>query len=69
MKISVTITSYNQKKFLGAAIDSVLGQSLQPDHVLIIDDNSNDGSRELINAYKANYPGLIDIVLLDIIAR
>jgi len=63
MKISVTITSYNQIRFLAEAIDSVLGQSLQPDHILIIDDNSSDGSQELIKAYKANHPDLVDILL------
>lgn len=63
MKIAVTITSYNQIKYLREAIDSVLQQTMQPDHLLIIDDNSNDGSQDLIKAYKENHPGLIDIIL------
>ena len=59
MKISVYITSYNQKGFLKEAIDSVLNQTLQPYEIIIVDDTSTDGSQDLINDYKKNYPDLI----------
>lgn len=63
MKVAVTVISYNQIKYLGEAINSVLRQTLKPDYILIIDDNSNDGSQELIQSYKAKNPHLIDIKL------
>jgi len=59
MKISVYITSYNQKDFLREAIDSVLNQTLKPFEIIIVDDASTDGSKYLINNYKKNYPDLI----------
>jgi glycosyltransferase involved in cell wall biosynthesis len=59
MKISVYITSYNQKHYLPEAIESVLNQTLKPYQLIIIDDYSEDGSQELISAYHARYPKLI----------
>ncbi|SRX55355.1 glycosyltransferase family 2 protein [Aequorivita sp. CIP111184] len=56
MKISVYITSYNQKAFLQEAIESVLAQTLQPFEIIIVDDCSSDGSQELIKEYFNKYP-------------
>lgn len=58
-KISVVITSYNQKQFLAEAIESVIAQTLRPDEILIADDRSTDGSIELIESYAACHPGWI----------
>lgn len=55
MKISVYITSYNQKDYLKEAIDSVLNQTFKPFEILIVDDCSMDGSRELIRSYAKEY--------------
>ncbi len=62
MDICVTVISYNQIEYLGQAIDSVLGQTVRPDRLLIIDDYSDDGSQELIRSYKNNYPELVDTI-------
>ena len=59
MKISVIITSYNQKKYLIEAIESVLFQTLKPFQIIIIDDCSTDGSQEVIAGYYSRYPTLI----------
>lgn len=59
MKISVYITSYNQKSYLKEAIDSVLGQTLLPFEIWIVDDASTDGSQELIANYCNKFPELI----------
>jgi glycosyltransferase involved in cell wall biosynthesis len=48
MKISVIIPTYNRKKTLARAIQSVINQSLSPFEVLIIDDGSNDGTEEWV---------------------
>ncbi|MEL6812390.1 MAG: glycosyltransferase family 2 protein [Bacteroidota bacterium] len=59
MKISVYITSYNQKEYLKVAVDSVLAQTLQPYEIVIVDDCSSDGSQEVINEYCEAHPSLI----------
>ena len=58
-KISVFITSYNQKKYLVETIESVLTQTLNPHQIIIVDDFSNDGSQELIAKYAQKYPNLV----------
>ena len=65
MKITVSITSYNQKGYLKEAIDSVLLQTVKPHQIIIIDDCSDDGSRELISDYKNTYPDLITSISHD----
>jgi len=59
MKISVFITSYNQKAYLIEAIESVLSQTLRPFEIIIVDDCSTDGSQEVIGRYAQAYPELI----------
>lgn len=59
MRISVFITSYNQKRFLIEAIESVLNQTVKPFEIIVVDDCSTDGSRELIAAYASRYTELL----------
>jgi glycosyltransferase involved in cell wall biosynthesis/Tfp pilus assembly protein PilF len=62
LKVSVYITSYNQKKFLTQAIESVLNQTLKPDQIIIVDDCSTDGSQKIIDRYERQHPDLIQTV-------
>jgi len=59
MRISVYITSYNQKHYLREAIESALGQTLKPCQIAIVDDHSSDGSQQLIAGFHSRYPDLI----------
>lgn len=65
MNISVYITSYNQKAYLQEAIDSVLAQTLPPEQIIVVDDNSSDGSQDLIAGYRSRYPDLITPIFHD----
>jgi glycosyltransferase involved in cell wall biosynthesis len=58
MRISVYITSYNQKEYLVEAIESVLNQTLRPFQIVVVDDCSTDGSQELIASYASKYGDL-----------
>lgn len=61
-RISVFITSYNQKTYLREAIDSVLVQTLSPYEIIVVDDSSTDGSQDLIQGYAKRYPDLIKTI-------
>ena len=55
MKISVVISSYNQRKRLRHCLDSAVKMKCKmADEIelIVADDNSTDGSRELIQSYK-----------------
>ena len=49
--VSIVITNHNYARFLGEAIDSALQQSYAPCDVIVVDDGSNDSSREVLAHY------------------
>ena len=55
MKISIILPTYNRAElFLSRAIDSVINQSYKDWELIIIDNNSIDNTKDLINSYKNN---------------
>ncbi|MDE2774578.1 MAG: glycosyltransferase family 2 protein [Chloroflexota bacterium] len=52
-KVSVILTSYNNGKYLGAAIDSILTQEFDDFELILVDDASRDDSAQIIKAYEA----------------
>lgn len=51
--VSVIIPVYNGSKYVKRAIDSVLAQTYKAIELVVVDDGSTDGSREVISAYGA----------------
>ncbi|NHM29991.1 glycosyltransferase family 2 protein [Neobacillus terrae] len=47
-KISIIITTYNRKDYLYQAINSILEQNYPNKEIIVIDDNSSDGTDELM---------------------
>ena len=55
MNISVIIPTFNRKETLKRAIQSVVMQSYTPYEIIVIDDGSDDGTKEWL---KDNYPNV-----------
>ncbi len=49
--VSVIIPAYNRARTLARAVDSVLGQSFRDFELVLVDDGSTDGTRELAEEY------------------
>lgn len=49
--VSILIPAYNGKKFIAETIDSCLRQTHKEIEVIVIDDGSTDGTRELLLSY------------------
>lgn len=49
--VDVVIDNYNYARFLRAAVDSALAQTHPGTRVVVVDDGSTDGSREILAAY------------------
>jgi glycosyltransferase involved in cell wall biosynthesis len=55
-KVSVCIPTYNYAAFLPETVESILGQNFSDFELVIIDDNSTDGTRGLIESYAQKDP-------------
>ncbi len=49
--VSVIIPTYNGKKYLGVAIDSVLSQTYKNIEVIVINDGASDGTKQVIEKF------------------
>ena len=61
--VSVVVAAYNHERFIGEALESVLGQDLDGVHLVVTDDGSSDRSADLIRDFAARHPGRITPVL------
>lgn len=59
MTVAVVIATYNGERFLREQLDSVLAQTLLPSEIIIQDDNSKDGTWDILVSYQRRYPDLI----------
>ncbi len=53
-RVSVIVANYNYGPYLPEAMASVLGQTVAPDEIILIDDASTDGSQEVALRYNGN---------------
>ncbi len=51
--VSILIPCYNAAEYLAIAVDSALGQSYGNTEIVILDDGSTDGSRDVMESYAA----------------
>lgn len=64
LKVTVAIITYNQKDFVGKAIESAVNQVTDFEYeILVGDDLSTDGTREVILEYQRRYPDKVVPVL------
>ncbi len=62
--LSICVITYNHAAYIRNAIDSVLAQKLDvPCEILIGEDDSNDGTREICIEYAEKYPDRIRLFL------
>jgi glycosyltransferase involved in cell wall biosynthesis len=66
MKLSVAMITYNQERFIGQAIESVLAQKVNFDFEIVIgEDCSTDGTRAIVMDFHRRYPDRIVPLLGD----
>lgn len=56
MKFCIIVPVHNEEAFIGQMLESVVQQTLRPQKVIVVDDSSTDGSREIIQGYVEKYP-------------
>ena len=51
-KVDILVATYNGEKYIKEQIDSILNQTYQNIQILISDDCSKDGTREILKQYE-----------------
>jgi glycosyltransferase involved in cell wall biosynthesis len=51
MRISTIMPVYNTERYVAAALDSVLSQTLPPNEIIVVDDGSTDKTPEVLRDY------------------
>ena len=55
-KVSVIVPNYNHSEFLVQRLDSIYSQTHTNIEVILLDDNSQDSSRDILESYARRYP-------------
>ena len=58
MKISVAFIVYNGARYMRTQLDSIIAQTHKVDEIIVCDDGSTDGTKEILEEYKKSYPDL-----------
>ena len=56
--LSVVLPNYNHAEYLPRALDALLSQGRPPDEIIVVDDCSTDGSRDIVAHYAARHPSI-----------
>jgi glycosyltransferase involved in cell wall biosynthesis len=55
MKIYIVIPAHNEEASIDRTLVSLVNQSLLPDRVVVVNDNSTDGTRDIVDRYVKKY--------------
>ena len=82
LKLGIVIPVYNEQEYITACLESIARQTVMPDEVIVVDNNSTDRSAEIASSYpfvtliKERRQGIVfarnagfDAVISDLIGR
>ena len=62
---SLVVSTRNRKEFLACAVDAVISNTQLPFELIIMDNASTDGTREMCQTLEKKYPGVVCHVRLE----
>ena len=60
-KISIIVPVYNGEKTIGACLSSLVAQIKNTDEIIIVDNNSNDKTKDIVTKFQEKYHNIICI--------
>ena len=58
-KVSIIVPVYNVEKYLAKCLDSLVNQTLEEMEIIVVDDESKDNSKQVIDEFQTKYPDKI----------
>ena len=55
MRFHIVIPAHNEEKYLKQTLDSLVNQTHLPSKIVIVNDNSTDGTQDIIDSFKKEY--------------
>lgn len=55
MNISIIIPAHNEETFIEKTLDSLMNQTLRPKQIVVVNDNSIDNTKKIVEYYLTNY--------------
>lgn len=56
IKVSVIVPAYNAEAYLEKCLDSLVSQTLSEIEIVVVDDGSTDGTADILEEYRAEFP-------------
>lgn len=51
LRVSLVLPAYNEEEYLAACLDAISKQTIQPYEVIVVDNNSSDGTADIASSY------------------
>ena len=61
MNINCVIPTYNEEAFISKTLESIVAQTYLPKKIVIVNDNSTDGTQTIIDSYMAKYDWIASV--------
>lgn len=61
----IIIPAHNEEAYLGKTLDSLVNQSLKPSKIIVVNDNSTDGTQRIIDLYSERFPFVQGVSILS----
>ncbi|RZS99907.1 glycosyltransferase [Aquimarina brevivitae] len=55
MRVYIVIPAHNEEKYIGQTLDSLCNQSLTPEKILVVNDNSTDDTEKIVKASASKF--------------
>lgn len=58
MKIYIVIPAHNEAEFIGSTLESLVNQTYPPEKIVVVDDQSNDSTPNIVSEFSLRYPSV-----------
>lgn len=66
IKISIIVPVYNVEEYLETCLDSLVNQTMKEIEIIVVNDASPDGSKDIMERYAREYPELVRCVYQEV---